>query len=170
MSSGLWTHFACVKSLVLSRMRMITKLYRELDFSFHPCKAQKAVSPVKRYSAEAFIFTSYSVCIVGYLFTLYTHSKIAGELWPRPRLHTWLVWSQALRWSADRPCDSTSGNLNKTSVRESPKVCICWVFQSYSMLFGLCQTSEDYAWLWIVLAVISVWCWQACGRVVELFR
>ena len=59
-------------------MQMITKLYRELDFSVHPCKAQKAVSPVN--SAEALIFTSHSVCITGYLFTLYTHSKIAGEL------------------------------------------------------------------------------------------
>ena len=77
MSSGLWTYFACVKSLVLSRIRMITKLYREVDFSFHPCKAQKAVSPVKRYSAEALIFTSYSVCIIGYRFTLYTHSKLS---------------------------------------------------------------------------------------------
>ena len=68
---------ACVKSLVLSHSRVITNLYREVDFSFHPCKAQKAVSPVKRYSAEALIFTSYSVCIVGYRFTLYTHSKLS---------------------------------------------------------------------------------------------
>ena len=47
---------ACVKSLVLSHIQVITNLYREVDFSFHPCKAQKAVSPVKRYSAGSFDF------------------------------------------------------------------------------------------------------------------
>ena len=46
------------------------RLLRELDFRVHRGEAQKTVSPVKRYSAEALIFTSYSVCIVGYLFTL----------------------------------------------------------------------------------------------------
>ena len=78
MSSGLWTHFACVKSLVLSRMRMITKLYREVDFSVHPCKARKRQLARRRgIQPEALIFTSYSVCIVDYLFTLYTHSKLS---------------------------------------------------------------------------------------------
>ena len=38
-------------------------------------------------------------------------SKIAGELWPGPRCEN---KANVIR----RPCDSTSGNLNKTSVRE----------------------------------------------------
>ena len=40
-----------------------------------------------------------------------------------------------------RPCDSTSGNLNKTSVREKSRGVYLprgWVFPSYSMIFGLC--------------------------------
>ena len=40
-----------------------------------------------------------------------------------------------------RPCDFTSGNLNKTSVREKSRgVClpVGWVFASYSMIFRLC--------------------------------
>ena len=68
-----------------------------------------------------------------------------------------------------RPCECTSGNLNKTSVREKSRgvyLPIGWVFPSYLMIFLLCQTWEDYAWLWIVLSVprksvISKWCWQA---------
>ena len=47
---------------------------------------------------------------------------------------------------------------------------IGWVFPSYSMIFGLCWTWEDYVWLWIALSnstkvcdcVISAWCWQVC--------
>ena len=44
-------------------------------------------------------------------------------------------------------CDSTSGNLNKTSVREKSRgdyLAIGCVFPSYSMIFRLCQTWEDY--------------------------
>ena len=40
-----------------------------------------------------------------------------------------------------RPCDFTSGNLNKTSVREKSRgvyLAIGWVFPSYSMIFSLC--------------------------------
>ena len=57
---------------------MITKLYREVDFSVHPCKARKRQLARRRgIQPEALIFTSYSVCIVDYLFTLYTHSKLS---------------------------------------------------------------------------------------------
>ena len=60
-----------------------------------------------------------------------------------------------------RPCDCTSGNLNKTSVREKSRgvyLTIGWVFQSYLMIFCLCSTWEDYAWLWIVpWKCIIVW-------------
>ena len=55
-----------------------------------------------------------------------------------------------------RPCDCTSGNLNKTIVREKSRGVyppIGWVFPSYLMIFCLCSTWEDYAWLWIVLSV-----------------
>ena len=40
-----------------------------------------------------------------------------------------------------QPCDPTSGNLNKTSVREKSRgvyLAIGWVFPSYSMIFRLC--------------------------------
>ena len=49
-----------------------------------------------------------------------------------------------------RPCDCTSGNLNKTSVREKSKgvyLPIGWVYPS------LRWTWEDYTWLWIVVSV-----------------
>ena len=55
----------------------LSERLEQATFSVRPCEAQKAVSPVKRYSAEALIFTSYSVCIVGFLFTLYTHLKLS---------------------------------------------------------------------------------------------
>ena len=68
-----------------------------------------------------------------------------------------------------RPCQCSSGNLNKTSVREKSRgVYLCW-------------TWEDYAWLWIFVSVPrieSVWLCdflmvltgrtQVCGRAVEL--
>ena len=72
-----------------------------------------------------------------------------------------------------RPCDCTSGNLNKTSVRQKfggVYLPIGWVFTSYSTIFCLCQTSEDYAWLFIVSSVprkcLIVWFLQGVDRYV----
>ena len=45
-------------------------------------------------------------------------SKIASELCPRPRL---FFWCENKAKVIRRPCDSTSGNLNKTSVREKSR-------------------------------------------------
>ena len=70
--------------------------------------------------------------------------NIAGELWPGPRLGV-----KTRSRLVCRPCDCISGNLNKTSVRETFGVYlpIGWVFTSYSMIFRLCRTSDEYAWL-----------------------
>ena len=52
-----------------------------------------------------------------------------------------------------RPCDCTSGNLNKTSVREKPmQRCLSENRLRFSELFddiSLCWTRLDYAWLWM---------------------
>ena len=67
-----------------------------------------------------------------------SESKIAGQLWPRPRLFSWCEnKAKVIR----RPCDSTYGNLNKTGVREKSRgvyLAVGWVLPSYSMIFHLC--------------------------------
>ena len=76
-----------------------------------------------------------------------------GVLWSREQaLRSKMNWARAtLKVNFDpgktrsmlvyRPCDFTSGNLNKTSVREKFRgvyLPIGWVFPSYSMIFRLC--------------------------------
>ena len=84
------------------------------------------------------------------------------ERWPEP----WLGFFVFFFWCENKPnvVPSDRMTLHKTSVSEKFRgvyLLISWVFPSYSMIFCLCWTSEDYAWLWIVLSVprkcVTVW-------------
>ena len=90
--------------------------------------------------------------LVNILIVIYS-TYIYLELWNRvskhfviflnfPCLIAWHMFTVLLAYVFFcRPCDSTSGNMNKTSVREKSRgvyLAIGWVFPSYSMLFRLC--------------------------------
>ena len=68
-----------------------------------------------------------------------------------------------------RPCDSTSGNLNKTSVREKPGACLSGNRLSFSELFDDISLMLNVRRLCVVVdslisaakvcdCVISAWC------------
>ena len=80
-----------------------------------------------------------------------------------------------LRW----PCDSTSGNLNKTSVKRKVQRCLSGSRLSFSELFDDFSLMLNVRRLCVVVdclisavkvcdCVIFAWCWQVCDRVVEL--
>ena len=78
----------------------------------------------------------------------YHHTPLPLSIFCLPTILSLRLFYTGVAWGIESlRCDSTSGNLNKTSVREKSRGdyrAIGCVFPSYSMIFRLCQTWEDY--------------------------